>query len=304
MDLIVYFYLYFFLSENENQMNERKKMKKGDTEKMSRQVCDWRFSTEWNKKANVFVPQLSLAVMWALILLLTVIFYMELCRLLPQAQDSDILQLPQARKPSSRSTYPGYAGTVRSEVGESYEVIHNDGSYSSSRPVSVPASLTSSMRSDHSNRDLLARSSEMIEEAEKYIQRMAEQSSSSGGAPRRVGYDHTRDTRDDVPNSGHGARSELQVDNEAQTLMEGESGSKSGDMSTSFNHDCDQSKPAEITTRSGMNQTPAGLSVVLSSGSLDMNSYIRRSGALPPRLQAPESVLYIMFEGKRGFVAV
>lgn len=228
---------------------------------------------------SLMILQMSLMILWGLVLLLTIFFYTELCRLKPLSLHFCSSTIPSPPKHSRHQSNAHFAGTVRSGLGDSYEIVENGASYSSSQPVSIPASLTSSQCSEIASEQLLGRSSEMIEEAEKFIQKMAEQSCSSANARKPFRMDY-----------GSSKNCERQLSSEL-------SEETSGQMSTSFNYNAEQGN--SLVSRQGTD-VDGGVSLTLSSGTFDQGSYIQRQGMLPHSLQEQESVFYILYQG--GFV--
>ncbi|KAK7093585.1 uncharacterized protein [Littorina saxatilis] len=216
-----------------------------------------------------------LLILWALVLLLIILFYTELCRLQPIASSPTSPNIVYSQKYSDPQRPNAYVtGTVSSALGESYDIVSDGVSYSSSQPVSIPASLTSSQCSEHEQ--MLARSSEMIEEAEKYIQKAAAEQASPVSATKPFVIEPTRESY------------QHQLSWEQSEIT-------SDQMSTSFNVDDDGRKRSELKRGAGVEE--GDVSITLSSGTFDQNSYVQRYGTLPRRLHVHlESIFYSMFE--------
>ncbi|KAL8624316.1 hypothetical protein ACOMHN_044747 [Nucella lapillus] len=118
----------------------------------------------------------------------------------------------------------------------------------------------------------------MIEEAEMYIQRMAEQMFSSAVVDYNA--EEMECSAAEAMNCEHKLEAGEDVD---------------GQMSTSFNHDSQRNSAAECE-RARRTHRVSGVSVTVSSELLDQSSYMKRSGILPTYLQRPESLLYILYE--------
>ena len=219
--------------------------------------------------------QVSLVILWGLILLLIIVFYTELCRLKPFSPHSSCHTVSSPQKHSSHQTSAHFAGTVRSGLGASYEVIEHGDSFSSSQPVSIPVSVTSSYCSQQTPEPQLARSSQMIEEAEKYIQKMAEQSYTSASARKPLGIDY------------------CSSQNGEQQLSSELSEETNGRLSESFSNNQEWSS----ALASGRGADVDGNVSLMSSGTTDQGSYIQRYGALPYNLQGQESIFYILYQG-------
>ena len=219
--------------------------------------------------------QVSLVILWGLILLLIIVFYTELCRLKPFSPHSSCHTVSSPQKHSSHQTNARFAGTVRSGLGASYKVIEHDDGFSSSQPVSIPASAISSDCSQETPEPQLARSSQMIEEVEKYIQKMAEQSYTSASARKPLGIDY------------------CSSENGEQQLSSELSEETSGRLSESFSDNPEWSSALAL----GRGADVAGDVSLMSSGTTDQGSYIQRYGALPYNLQGQESVFYILYQG-------
>ena len=233
----------------------------------------WWFS-KW-LSCFLMIFQVSLVILWGLILLLIIVFYTELCRLKPFSPHSSCHTVSSPQKHSSHQTNARFAGTVRSGLGASYKVIEHDDGFSSSQPVSIPASAISSDCSQETPEPQLARSSQMIEEVEKYIQKMAEQSYTSASARKPLGIDY------------------CSSENGEQQLSSELSEETSGRLSESFSDNPEWSSALAL----GRGAHVAGDVSLMSSGTTDQGSYIQRYGALPYNLQGQESVFYILYQG-------
>ncbi|XP_076451657.1 uncharacterized protein LOC143287509 [Babylonia areolata] len=231
---------------------------------------------------------LFLAVTWCAVLLLTTMLYTDLCRLQPPSQHAS-----SAPSPASTPQHPSgdtsmlVSGTVPSVLGDDSEGVHN-ASFTSSQPVSFTASLTSSQCSESSTQHLLGKSSEMIEEAEKCIQRMAEQSFSSAVT---VYNSEEMEPSSAVSKCEIVRQQPSEADEDLNELMP-----------TAFSHDRRSRSSSgqeawscvESGQVTGTQQALCG-SVRRSSEALDQNSYVKRSGVLPRRLQN-ESWVYVLYE--------
>ncbi|KAK7454421.1 hypothetical protein BaRGS_00039574 [Batillaria attramentaria] len=198
------------------------------------------------------IPALFLTGLWALVCLSTLLLYTDLSR----------LTLASFSTTHSR----------RNSLSTRQHSVRR--SYSGSHPISVPTSRRSSRH--HSSRVSLGRSSEMIEEAEKFIQQVAAESYGSFSIIDSPAIDSTQDDSDRNGSSAQQNSSDLH-----------------DQMSTSFNRSYESGKSCEAPAVAHGNLT---VSLTLSSGNFDENSYVMRNSNPPESIEGRSTLRTISKE--------